>query len=76
MKKRQHTFHYFPQFFSGTLGAFLKLQRATISFATSVRMELASRWTDCMKFDISIFRKYDDKIQVSLVYDKNNGYIT
>ena len=29
-----------------------------------------------MKFDISIFRKYDEKVQVSLVSDKNNGYIT
>ena len=38
MKKWQHTFHYFPQFFSGTLGAFAKLQRATISFVTSVRL--------------------------------------
>ena len=38
MKKRQHTFHYFPQFFSGTLGAFSKIQRATISFVTSVRL--------------------------------------
>jgi hypothetical protein len=29
-----------------------------------------------MKFDILIFRKYSDKIEVSLKSDKNNGYFT
>jgi len=39
-------------------------------------MELASHWKDFMKFDISIFRIYDEEVQVSLVSDKNNGYFT
>jgi hypothetical protein len=42
----------------------------------SVRMQLASHWTDSMKFDISIFRNYDEKVKVSSESDKNNRYFT
>jgi hypothetical protein len=45
---------------------------------SSVRMEqLGSHWMD---FDeilyLSLFRKYVDKIELSLKYDKNNWYLT
>jgi hypothetical protein len=57
------------------------LRKATISFMSfcpSVRMEqLGSHWTD---FDETLyFRRFGksvQKIQVSLKFDKNNGYFT
>ena len=57
------------------LGMFAKLQKATISFITSVRMEqLGSHWTDFNEiWYLSIFRKSDEKIQVLFKSDKNNG---
>ena len=43
----------------------------------SVRMEqLGSHWTINMKFDMCIFRKTVEKIQVSFTYDKTNVYFT
>ena len=81
------------------LGAFVQLQKATIScdmslslsvclsvcppairpsFLSSVRMEKhSSHWTDFHEIIyLSIFRKSVEKIQVSLKFDKNNGYFT
>ena len=64
------------------LSAFAKLRKATVSFVfsvcSSVRMEqLGFHWTD---FDqilyLTVFRKSIEKIQVSLQYDKYNGYFT
>jgi len=61
------------------LCAFAKLRNATISFChvcPSVRIEqLLSHWTNFHQiWYLSIFRKYLEKIQVSLKSDKNNGY--
>jgi len=62
--------------------AFTEFGKATISFVISVRpfvrMEkLNSHWTDFHEvLYLSIFRKYIDKIQVSLKYDNNNVYST
>jgi hypothetical protein len=70
------------------LSAFAKLRKATISFAMpvhssvypivrlSVRKEqLRSQWTDFHKLLYwRIFRKYVEKIQVSLKSDKNKWY--
>jgi hypothetical protein len=64
------------------LGAYAKLQKATISFVISaypsVRMEqLGSNWTDLYEiWYLKIFRKTDEKTQVSLKSGKNNGYFT
>jgi len=66
------------------LGAFEKLQKATISFFRSIRPSVYPHGTTKLPLDefslnltyLSIFRKYDEKIQVSLKYDKNNGYFT
>jgi hypothetical protein len=61
---------------------FAKLRKATASFlmsvCLSVRMEkLRSHWTDFYEvLRLIIFRKYEEKIQVSLNSDKNNGYLT
>ena len=59
------------------LCAFAKLRKATISFV-SVRMEqLGSHWKDVDGiWYLTFFRKYVDKIQVSLKSDKNNGHFT
>jgi len=39
--------------------------------------QLGSHWTDFREiWYLSIFRKADGKIQVSLKYDKNNGHFT
>jgi len=64
----------------GLLGGLTKLLKVTISFVMSVRL-LA--WKDSapnqqifMKFYTSIFRKFVEKTQVSLISDKNNGYFT
>ena len=63
------------------LGTFAKLWKATISFVSvrlSVRMQkLDSHWIILMKFDTSGFsRKSVKRIQVSLKYNKNEGYFT
>ena len=60
-------------------GAFVKLRNATISFVMcvcpSLRMEqLVSHWTDFHEiWYLSIFRKSVEKIQVSLISNKNNS---
>jgi len=66
--------------FIGLFGAFAKLRRETISFVISV---CPSAWNNSahieltfMEFDMSIFRKTVEKIQVSLKSEKNNGYFT
>ena len=39
--------------------------------------QLSSHWTDChSSLYLSIFRKSVEKVQVSLEFDKNNGYFT
>ena len=60
------------------LSAFAKLRKATISFVMSVCpsvcMELGSHSTDFHKIlYFRIFRKYFEKLRVSLKSDKNNG---
>ena len=80
----QNKHQLFPntQFTDCFLGAFAKLQKATISFVMavhlSVRMEqLGSHWTDFHEIlYLRIFRKSVEKIQVSLKSDKNKGYFT
>ena len=64
----------------GFLGVLTKLLKATISFVMFVCL-LA--WKDSapnqqifMKFYASIFRKSVEKMQVSLISDKNNRYLT
>ena len=73
---------------SSCLGELARLRKATISFVTyvlpSIRLcvcpparnnsALARRIS--MKFDMSIFQKFVEKIQVSLNSDANNGYFT
>jgi len=60
-------------------GVFTKLLKATISFITSVcpsvRMEqLGSHWTDFHEiWHSTIFGNLVEKIQVSLISDRNNG---
>ena len=66
---------------AGILQALVKSREATISFLASVlsvRIEhLGSHWTDFHKiWYLSIFRKFVEKITVSLKYDKNSGYFT
>ena len=61
------------------LRAFAKLRKVTVSFVMSVcpsvRMEeLDPNWTVYEILYLSFFRKYVQKIQVSLKSDKNNGY--
>ena len=67
------------------LSAFAKLRKATISFVMSVCpsicpsvcMELGSHSTDFHKIlYFRIFRKYFEKLRVSLKSDKNNRYFT
>jgi len=64
------------------LGTFAKLQKSTINFVTtvrllSVRIELGSHWTDFHGNRYSrSFRKSVEKTQISLTFDKNNGYLT
>jgi hypothetical protein len=59
-------------------GAFANLRKTTISVVVSVRMEkLGSHRTDFLEiWYLSVFRKSIEEIQVSLKYDKNNGYFT
>jgi hypothetical protein len=55
------------------LGAFAKFRKATISFVMSVCLS-GFQWTDFHEiWYLIIFRKYADKIQVSLKSDNNNG---
>ena len=60
------------------LGAFAKLRKAAVSFVMSVRMEqLVHHWTDFHEiWYLSIFRKYVEKLQVSLKSDNNSGCFT
>jgi len=64
------------------LGAFAKLWKAAISFVMSVRLsarmeQLGSHWTDFHEiWYFIIFRKYVEKIQVSLKADNNKRYFT
>jgi hypothetical protein len=70
------------------LGAFEKLRKAAISCAISVRLSVSVRPSVRMKqlgthstdlreiLYFTIFRKYVEKIQLSLNPDKNNGYFT
>jgi hypothetical protein len=64
------------------LGVFSKLRKATISFVMSVRpsvrmKQLGSHWTDFNEiWNLKIFRKSVQKIQVSLKSDKTEGYFT
>jgi hypothetical protein len=71
------------------LGVFTNLQKATVSFVIgclphvcmSVRsdrtQQRSSHWKDFHECDVmSIFRKYVEKIQVSLQSDKTKGYCT
>jgi hypothetical protein len=53
-------------------------KRLLASSYLSFRMEqLGSHWTDFHEIlYLRIFRKYVEKIQVSLKSDKNNGYFT
>jgi hypothetical protein len=61
------------------IGAFAKLSKASISFIASVRSSVRlSAWNNLvpnirvlMKFDISNFQNFVEKIQVSLKSDKN-----
>ena len=63
------------------LGTFAKFRKAIISFimsvCPSVRMEqLGSQWMDFHEVSyLSIFRKYVEKIQVSLKSDMDKGYV-
>ena len=61
------------------LGASAKLRNVTIKLhhvRPSVRIEqLGSRWTEVREiWYLSIFRKYGEKIQVLVKYEKKNGY--
>jgi hypothetical protein len=49
-----------------------------MSVCVSVRMEqLCSNWADFHEiWYLSVFQKSVEKIQLSLKYDKNNGYFT
>jgi hypothetical protein len=65
------------------LGAIAKLRKATVTLVMSVCLSVCLRV--CLhgttripldEFDISLFRKYVEKIQVSLKSDKNYGHFT
>jgi hypothetical protein len=60
------------------LGVFGKLQKATIGFVMSVRMEqFDSHQMDCDEIlYLSVFRKFLEKIKVPLKPTKNYGYFT
>jgi hypothetical protein len=61
------------------LGAFTKLQKATVTFVVCVRPH-GRNWLPLDGFSInficSIFRKSVEKIKVSSKSDKNIGYFT
>ena len=62
------------------LSALTKLRKVTISFVMSVRLSVRMKQLGSHQMDfheilyLSIFRKYIEKIEVSLKYDKNNGH--
>ena len=68
------------------LGAFAKLRKATTSHVMSVCLsvrlsvcmaQLCSPWTDVHDiWYLSVFRKFVEKIQVSLKSENNNWYFT
>jgi hypothetical protein len=66
------SFFTHPEF----LGAFIELRTANISFRQSVWNNSDSTGRVFMKFDLRIFLKSVDNIQVSLKSDTNNGYFT
>ena len=53
------------------LGAFAKLRKATVTFVMSVLMEQQGADFNEILY-LSISRKYVEKIQVSLKFDKNS----
>jgi hypothetical protein len=58
------------------LEPFAKLQKATINFVMSVRIEqFGTSGRTFIKFDIWIFFEIYRKNHVSLIYEKNNGYL-
>jgi len=67
---------------SAFLRAFVKLQKAAISFVMWVclsarLLQLGTHWTDFHEISyLDIFRKCVEKIQFSLKSDKNKGYFT
>jgi hypothetical protein len=66
----------FPMVSLQFLGPSAKLRKATFSFACPPVLmgHLGSHWTG--SWNLSIFRKSVEKIHVSLISDKNNGYFT
>ena len=63
------------------LGAFAKLRKANISCVMSVGPSVRPHGTTALPLEIFscylfFFRKSVEKIEVSLRYDKNNGYFT
>ena len=78
-----YTIYYILCEISWVLGAFATLRKATKGLVMSVvcppaRMEqLGSHWMECHEICcLSTFRRYVEKIQVSLKPHKNNGYFT
>ena len=75
-------FAYLPSCYTGSQNCEMRLLASSclsvcLSVCPSVRMELGSHWTDFHEtWYVSIFRKYVEKIQVSLKSGKNNGYFT
>jgi len=62
-----------------TLGAFIKLRKATINFTMCYPHETTrlTQWEDFHAvWYLGIFRKSVEKIQVSLKSDKNKGHLT
>ena len=66
-------------------GAFAKLRKATIeprhaclsAYPSVLRVQLGCHWTDFHEiWFLIIFRKLGEKIQVSLRFEKSNGYVT
>ena len=59
------------------LDAFATLRKATISFIISVRAHVTIRLPpDGFSWNLIVFWKSVEKIHVSLISDKNNGYLT
>jgi hypothetical protein len=47
------------------------------AYPSVLRVQLGCHWTDFHEiFYMIIFRKLGEKIQVSLKFEKNNGYVT
>jgi len=55
-----------------------RLPSSWLSVRPSFRMEqLVSRWIDIHEvWHLKIYRKYSEKIQISLIFEKNNEYFT